>query len=625
MRKGGIAVYTWGIDEDGQLGQWESAQSAPSSPSTLAEEMEQLRLRPPSPPRRGGGGPLSDGALAAARSPPAASSSGLLDSPRRGSLHSPRSAGVPADEVLVPTSPLRGLGVGVLAASCGSRHTLLLTADGGVWSWGWGKRGQLGHATLRSCRKPQRVAALQGRVAIYVSAGGCHSAAILLANDGAAAAAAAAATLALSPPAGSPGGTIGGSNPRGVGGGVVFTWGDGRAGQLGHGGPGAAQQSTPLPIAAPQEPAPDGSLRACFGDANGGDPLSTAVQVSCGGTHTLVLDSEGVVYAFGRGDSGQLGIGRDEGFIIVPSASAVADAAKATTAPAPGEAAAQLLTATSYNVRTPRRLAMSAFAPPLAPSPATAGPGSPQSGGGGGGGKRRPSPRRSSSLASAEVVPWRASSVACGAFHSAAISAAGDVLTWGKEDHGMLGHGHGSMDQWSPRVVDRHELGGGGGGEAAADWRIVGVACGGWHTCAATASGAVYAWGRGEYGRLGLGDDRSRPRPELVASLAPGVHVVQVSAGGTHTLFRDREGNVYACGRGEHGRLGHGDKQTANVPQKIQALNMGGRKALQVSCGGAHSLALIDHDGKPDFTELELPPAERFAAPQDAGAPTEKH
>ena len=44
------------------------------------------------------------------------------------------------------------------------------------------------------------------------------------------------------------------------------------------------------------------------------------------------------------------------------------------------------------------------------------------------------------------------------------------------------------------------------------------VKCGGWHTMALTAGGRLFAWGRGEYGRLGLGDDRCRRLPTEVGS-----------------------------------------------------------------------------------------------------------
>ena len=52
--------------------------------------------------------------------------------------------------------------------------------------------------------------------------------------------------------------------------------------------------------------------------------------------------------------------------------------------------------------------------------------------------------------------------------------------------------------------------------EALTGIQVTDVACGGWHTVCLAEGGAVYVFGRGEYGRLGLGDDRSRATPVKV-------------------------------------------------------------------------------------------------------------
>lgn len=59
------------------------------------------------------------------------------------------------------------------------------------------------------------------------------------------------------------------------------------------------------------------------------------------------------------------------------------------------------------------------------------------------------------------------------------------------------------------------------------------VSCGGWHTMVVTKSGACYAFGRGEYGRLGLGNTKSRTHPHLVS-----LKLTQVSDAGTFTNHR---------------------------------------------------------------------------------------
>lgn len=48
--------------------------------------------------------------------------------------------------------------------------------------------------------------------------------------------------------------------------------------------------------------------------------------------------------------------------------------------------------------------------------------------------------------------------------------------------------------------------------------QVVGIAAGLAHTVACTDSGAVFAWGWNSDGQLGLGDDRNRSQPELVAA-----------------------------------------------------------------------------------------------------------
>ncbi|XP_072201312.1 RCC1 domain-containing protein 1 [Excalfactoria chinensis] len=45
----------------------------------------------------------------------------------------------------------------VAAVSCGSRHTAAVTRGGELYTWGWGKYGQLGHGDRASCDQPRRV------------------------------------------------------------------------------------------------------------------------------------------------------------------------------------------------------------------------------------------------------------------------------------------------------------------------------------------------------------------------------------------------------------------------------------------------------------------------------------
>ena len=77
-------------------------------------------------------------------------------------------------------------------------------------------------------------------------------------------------------------------------------------------------------------------------------------------------------------------------------------------------------------------------------------------------------------------------------------------------------------------------------------------------------------WGRGEYGRLGLGDKggSSRLRPCRVKAME-GHRVIQASCGGTHTMVLTAEGRIFGWGRGSFGRLGTGHEKDHHSPVEI--------------------------------------------------------
>ena len=112
------------------------------------------------------------------------------------------------------------------------------------------------------------------------------------------------------------------------------------------------------------------------------------------------------------------------------------------------------------------------------------------------------------------------SQVACGRYHTAALTSRGELLTWGEGRDGALGHdqhqssalGHDQFyvpsHTWEPRAVQL---------PAGVGWpRVVEVRCGATHTVAMCASGEVVSCGAGSWGRLGLGDETERREACLV-------------------------------------------------------------------------------------------------------------
>ena len=62
--------------------------------------------------------------------------------------------------------------------SAGAYHSLALTADGAVWSWGGGGNGNLGHGDEQQLLLPKKVEAFADQRVVAVSAGYNHGLAI---------------------------------------------------------------------------------------------------------------------------------------------------------------------------------------------------------------------------------------------------------------------------------------------------------------------------------------------------------------------------------------------------------------------------------------------------------------
>ena len=66
----------------------------------------------------------------------------------------------------------------VVAVSAGGAHSLAVTADGAVWSWGGGSYGRLGHGDEQIQLLPKKVEAFADQRVVAVSAGEYHSLAL---------------------------------------------------------------------------------------------------------------------------------------------------------------------------------------------------------------------------------------------------------------------------------------------------------------------------------------------------------------------------------------------------------------------------------------------------------------
>ncbi|KAJ8370957.1 hypothetical protein SKAU_G00109850 [Synaphobranchus kaupii] len=151
---------------------------------------------------------------------------------------------------------LSGVQVSTVVSGPCAAHSLLITTEGKLWSWGRNEKGQLGHGDTKRIEAPKLIEALGEEVIVAAACGRNH-------------------TLALT------------EN------GTAYSFGENKLGQLGHG-----NQTDAVPTPATIQ--------------YNGQPL---VKVACGAEFSMVVDCKGNLYSFGCPEYGQLGHNSDGKFI----------------------------------------------------------------------------------------------------------------------------------------------------------------------------------------------------------------------------------------------------------------------------------------------------------------------
>ena len=130
--------------------------------------------------------------------------------------------------------------------------------------------------------------------------------------------------------------------------------------------------------------------------------------------------------------------------------------------------------------------------------------------------------------------------------------------------------------------------------------RLVQVTLGSNYCLGLGSDGNAYAWGQDQEGRMGMGGDQSRNLADArMITMPEGVKFTQVAAGSyAHSMALDRDGRVWTWGSSSGGVLGRpisGGSVNDSNPGLISVPE--GVKFTQVAAGGGYSMAL-DQDGK---------------------------
>eukprot|EP01084_Bolivina_argentea_P155631 271204_1 len=181
--------------------------------------------------------------------------------------------------------------------------------------------------------------------------------------------------------------------------------------------------------------------------------------------------------------------------------------------------------------------------------------------------------------------------ISCGYYHNAAIDEKNTLMTWGKNDRGQCGLGKNVGNTIRKPTVVKVDI---NNKKFASSL----VECGYRHTLVLTTTGNILSFGDDEYGQLGHGNTEKKYNkysPKLVKALSS-MRIMNISAGWYHSLCVSEHGDVYTFGCGERGRLGHGNESRQKLPKKIEYFT--NRKIQIVSCqGGSDHSAVVSANG----------------------------
>jgi hypothetical protein len=176
-------------------------------------------------------------------------------------------------------------------------------------------------------------------------------------------------------------------------------------------------------------------------------------------------------------------------------------------------------------------------------------------------------------------------SVSSAKFHSVAVTAKGEVFTWGFGRGGRLGHPDFDIHSGQAAVITPRQVTNGLGSRC-----VKAVAAAKHHTVVATEAGEVFTWGSNREGQLGYPSVDTQATPRRVSSLKS--RIVCVSAANKHTAVVSEGGEVFTWGCNKEGQLGYGTSNSGSnyTPRLVEYLK--GKYFVGVSAAKYHTIVL---------------------------------
>ncbi|MFH1230427.1 MAG: putative Ig domain-containing protein [Planctomycetota bacterium] len=164
--------------------------------------------------------------------------------------------------------------------------------------------------------------------------------------------------------------------------------------------------------------------------------------------------------------------------------------------------------------------------------------------------------------------------ITAGEYHTVAIKTNGTLWAWGSNEYWQLGDGT-TVDKNVPTQIGNDT-----------NWSA--IAAGGKHTVARKSDNTVWTWGNNNFGQLGNNIQNNTFKSTPTQIWGGNWYWSAIAAGWEHTAAIQTDGTLWAWGWNSDGQLGLGNTTSFNIPKQVGTLNTW----RQVACGGVHTVAL---------------------------------
>ena len=375
--------------------------------------------------------------------------------------------------------------VSIVQMAASDNASYVLNSHGTVYVWGYNGQGRLGLGNTTNTSTPTAIprSSFNNKTIVQIAAGDAHAAA--LADDG-----------------------------------TVFTWGGNGQGPLGDGT--TTQKTSPIALPA-----------SAFSN-------KTITKITAGWSHTLALASDGTVFAWGRGDKGQIGNNTTTMTNTSPIAlSAASFGGKTVRTFGTTSGLNSFIITTDGTVygwgqNTHGELGIGTTADRTTPSAIPA--------------------------ASFDNKP--VAQIAGSSYRTLGRTTDGSVYIWAQialSENGEVV----TQSSTTPTLIDRSNF----GGNAIAD-----IAAGISHNLALATDGSLYIWGQNNMAQFGNGSTTHSTAVFAMPASSHGNTVLgKVIAGGSYSLAATTSSRLYAWGYNYYGQLGDGSTATRSTPVLLTA------------------------------------------------------